>query len=1485
MAFNNSENSNERKKQIEILEKNLKSFQEKLLQVDRRNRSVQFKKIFAKHNFDLVVLEEYNPSICQKISEKSLKIKQSSLNILLDSVDNDEAISMRSKLRQLSNNLKQIEDETGQQTGFVGFPFIQGHANTDFFIRGPLILFPVNIEQKRQARAGGWYLNFIESRPIINGALIAAIKKKAELKIPEDIEEKFDLLIDELIDYEKSDIEDYFFKKVIEWTNDVIPLDNSKNDFRLQKIPSLTRKDIEVLGNQKFHLLNYKILGNFPQADNEIYKDYGKLLENTSSLDFGALTELIDIYDPDKLNDVDEIFDEIELDSVSDDLLNTVLDSDSSQDQVILESKRNSLVVVRGPPGTGKSQVITNLISDALTNNKKILVVCQKRAALDVVYQRLGKVGLEKFVVVLDKEHEDRVKMYQQLYDTIEDPGHYSESYMSIDSISSQINKRVNFLSNLGKALHKSYFGGVNVHKLYTLSQSNYDPKLNLSSIGLPIEWNELNDFIQKINGVEHLFKKFELDTNPWEGRIDFSVFGLREKSEIIDLLDSIKNILSDSIIAKSDVEQTELVGLFDTFLNNPGFLKRNRKASSKKISNILSVFDVNENYIHNNLPLVSKGVEFWKKLPELLKLFNGNEQRKIIESCTQKEKFVSRLELMKQQLADYDSMQEYDKKLQEFDSSIKKLLHACKEKFKVDENWSEKIRQEIHSYWIDIIEHENPVLKGNPIEEYDRNQKSLAELIESKKSLVINQIRSKIASSVNISDISGRAKTPEKQIWKEFSSELKKKRRTKPVRKLFEMYSQNFLKLAPCWLASPESVSKVFPLKRNLFDLIIVDEASQLAVERALPFLYRGKNVVIAGDEKQLQPFDLFQLKEEDDDDFDEEVAEEKSLLDLAIVQKPAIQLAWHYRSKYQDLINFSNHAFYDGLLQVAPNVRTDPKHPPIKWISCNGVWDKRKNHVEASNVIEEINSIWKNSIKSNNFPSIGVITFNDEQRDLIQEQFDKKLDNDLEFQQLHALATEGKKLDDRPFFKNIENVQGDERDIIIFSIGYAKDPDGLFVNRFGTLSQQGGQNRLNVAITRARAQMIVVCSIDPGMIKETSKNVGPRRLRQFLEYARASSQLNKEAVDEVLSRLDEKMTVSAKHNLEFDSVFETQVYQELTNRGFNVHTQIGASDYKIDLAIIHPDDPYRYILAIECDGATFHSSKSAKERDVLRQKFLENKGWKFERIWSRNWWRDPNKEISRIISRIETELKSQKNNSAEIIEEKNNDLIQKDSSEMKFDSDDSLETNNEKINYYVHDSMILIKNKTFGIKQSEIKDIFKLTESELSKVVSILMKKDDVVYEDRLRDGVLINRLFKIKKIDDSENKQVTEINTSEIDDYLNSKNLTPKTIQSQKSILLNFTSLLSKYPNESIEQVFNKFIEGKSKSSITLSKSVIYNFLKFKNGETDNISLQNDQISKKNASDELSKLPEKLANNEITPAEYRKRRDELESILFDS
>ena len=397
-------------------------------------------------------------------------------------------------------------------------------------------------------------------------------------------------------------------------------------------------------------------------------------------------------------------------------------------------------------------------------------------------------------------------------------------------------------------------------------------------------------------------------------------------------------------------------------------------------------------------------------------------------------------------------------------------------------------------------------------------------------------------------------------------------------------------------------------------------------------------------------------------------------------------------------------------------------------------------------------------------------------------------------------------------------------------------------------------------MAITRARQEMVVVCSIDPGLIKETSKNLGPRRLRQFLEYARASSQLNKEGVNEVLSKLNEHMAVSDKTTLEFDSPFETQVYKALSRHGYTVHTQIGASDYKIDLAVVHPDDPYRYVLAIECDGATFHSSQSAKERDVLRQKFLEDKGWKFERIWSRNWWRNSEEEITRIISRIKKELDSQPSSITESVSESNYQV------EPKTDSEEPM-------------------FKKWSREREPQKEIETLDDYDSDDIVekSQPKKKDNLIdkankIKEELNELKIKKQILAQPKIQNND----TVIDTTEIDQFIASKNMSPKTIQSQTSVLVNFTKLQKQFPDESTQQIFDRFMDGKSSSSISFSKSVIGGFLNYQNNSIDYIS--DDSLSKEQAKKELSELQVKLVNKYITKDEYKKRRDELEDILFD-
>jgi very-short-patch-repair endonuclease len=301
-----------------------------------------------------------------------------------------------------------------------------------------------------------------------------------------------------------------------------------------------------------------------------------------------------------------------------------------------------------------------------------------------------------------------------------------------------------------------------------------------------------------------------------------------------------------------------------------------------------------------------------------------------------------------------------------------------------------------------------------------------------------------------------------------------------------------------------------------------------------------------------------------------------------------------------------------------------------PIERIKVNGKWIGRKNIEEAEKVVQIVEQILKTR-KENE--TIGIITFNVTQKDLIDDMLESRAGKDSSFKGLFIDEVDRKEgnEDVSLFVKNIENVQGDERDIIIFSTGYAKNENERLMVNFGSLSQDGGENRLNVAVSRAKKKVYVVTSIEPEELSvEGTKNNGPKLLKKYLQYVRAVSQGDLEEAFSILNSLLDTGSMR-KQSKTFDSEFENQVYEALMAKGYDVEPQVGVSGYRIDLAV-YDSKSSRYVLGIECDGAAYHSSKSARERDIHRQRYLEGRGWKIVRIWSKDWWENPGSVIEDI-------------------------------------------------------------------------------------------------------------------------------------------------------------------------------------------------------------------------------------------------------------
>ena len=451
---------------------------------------------------------------------------------------------------------------------------------------------------------------------------------------------------------------------------------------------------------------------------------------------------------------------------------------------------------------------------------------------------------------------------------------------------------------------------------------------------------------------------------------------------------------------------------------------------------------------------------------------------------------------------------------------------------------------------------------------------------------------------------------------------ELNKKRNIMPLRKLFKLIPNLLMKLKPCLMMSPLSVSYFLETEAYHFDLVIFDEASQIFPEDAIGAIFRGAQVVIAGDSKQLPPTNFFAATTNnfdndyditEEDDFNEVIAD--SILEEAASVLPNRTLLWHYRSKHENLIAFSNREIYKNSLITFPNSVTKVPDMGVEYIYVeNGCYEgggKNCNIREAQKCVMLV----LQHIQRHPDRSLGIIAFSEKQQTAIENAIIDFREQNPKYEWFFDEAKE------EPFFvKNLENVQGDERDTIIFSICYAKDRNGKMYMRFGPLGHEGGERRLNVAITRAKCNVKLVGSILPSDIDLNRTNsAGVRMLRSYIEFARQGTTALKPAEKE--------------DSFEATDEFCKVIVDFLEKHGYTVQTQVGCSDYKIDIAVVNPKVDGEYIAGIECDGLSYIQARTARDRDHLRRSILKNMGWNLYRVWSTEWMRNPAAEGEALL------------------------------------------------------------------------------------------------------------------------------------------------------------------------------------------------------------------------------------------------------------
>jgi very-short-patch-repair endonuclease len=529
--------------------------------------------------------------------------------------------------------------------------------------------------------------------------------------------------------------------------------------------------------------------------------------------------------------------------------------------------------------------------------------------------------------------------------------------------------------------------------------------------------------------------------------------------------------------------------------------------------------------------------------------------------------------------------------------------------------------------WWLRVVVDDEPVIRTFVSAEHERRIGDFRALDRQFVDLTRRWVRATLCAGLpKAEDVSRNSE------WGVLRHELSKKKRHLPLRELMTRIPTALTTLAPCLLMSPLSIAQYLAADTNAFDLVVFDEASQIPVWDAIGAIARGRQVVMVGDPKQLPPTSFFDRAESSVDDEDVE-ADLESILDECMgANLPTMNLAWHYRSRHESLIAFSNHHYYGGGLVTFPSPVTDDRAVSFHFV--DGVYEKggaRINKPEARALVADIVARLRSPGFRESGLTIGVVTFNGEQMTLIEDLLDEERRQDPSLEpyfdemQLEPL-----------FVKNLESVQGDERDIMYFSITYGPDATRAVSMNFGPMNRDGGERRLNVAITRARHELRVFSSLKAEQLDlARTQAAGVRDLKHFLEFAergpRALAESNRGSLGG------------------FESPFEEAVAAALATRGWLLHTQIGASSFRVDLAVVHPDAPGVYLTGIECDGATYHRSATARDRDLLREQVLRGLGWEIVRVWSTDWWIDRAGTLDRLDARLKEMLASDRQTRAQ--------------------------------------------------------------------------------------------------------------------------------------------------------------------------------------------------------------------------------------------
>lgn len=1252
----------------------------------------------------------------QLLNEKEFSFDINYEKINQSNLDEDQKIQL-GQLSQKLNGLVDKQDEFFSEYGLknfgLGFPLLIKRDTRDpqKFIKAPLFIWNLDIKRSYQAK-NTWKIIKKEDDPIrVNELLLSNLSQNESIYLSQLSD---DILEDGVLD--KKELSK-LCKNILSQLN----VDDIRVHVKIEKC--LSKDIIESITASQPWIQWSGVFGIYSSQKEAIIADTEALLKQSDEFNAQKLT-----------------LDQFQTSTIAS------VETDPSKEEILNTLTKNEIKLIQGPPGTGKSQSITAIVSNALANNTRCLIVCEKKTALDVIYNNLEKIGLSDYTAVINDVHKDRkhvVKKARETYDNLPQKNHHSFTQQSYQT---QYEKYTNFKKDLNKkyseALSKvfgeySWKDLIGLYLKYSKSSKFHYICESLQNNILKFTYEEYTQFLSTIeeasylyqdishnshevfnalddqiferefslqsfervnNNVNNLLKYIELlkdflSDNYHEGSL--SIFRPNDILESIQTIDKIQNIVQKidelyqegySLIADTFYEQNTVHSLYALFRPKYKNADKIKKSIILQFTELRTYVTYIEKY---NFPIIS-----------LEEVGNYESLRELYDSvCT----LSNNIPVIQKDLAQYESLQS---KLSECEQNIHHLLETGLFKFTFKEHrhfnsidelleYYSSIENSIHTLkdnmnqyesfhkwqyfyntlseneqiiltafinitsdkWIDVFKawyyrtallffESNSESKFNRSQDAERKLKQISHILQNLKELqskyiddIWNDRRKKAVNNLNLNL---------KLLYN--LRKNKKFNHRNPLKKIIDTDFELFTSFSPVILTNPSVVSGIFPLQPGLFEVVIFDEASQLRIEDTFTSLIRGQYKIIAGDKHQMPPSNYFHSSTESVNDtndqsnvFTEEeentiLAESESLLQYGenLTSINRSYLDFHYRSDHPALINFSNCAFYGGNLIPFPEKEV---YDPIIFQQVNGEYG---NHVNPREV-EEIIHILQEKIHINNqgnYPSVGIATFNLDQKELIKKKLEELAQNDIDF------GRKFQDLKDTGFIKNLENIQGDEKDIIILSTTFGNTRDGKFREQFGKINRQEGYKLLNVLITRAKKKIYVCTSIPRERYTnyyEIISHEGNNKkgiLYAYLSYAEAVSNRDYTAVENILNTLKKQSfdvsRATSKSDELTESPFEEEVYEELLKHFSknNIALQYKIGGFRVDFLIKVSNRE----VVLECDGKTYHQSDEAHAYDLYRQKELENLGYIIYRIWSTDWFQRPESEMKKFLDFIET-------------------------------------------------------------------------------------------------------------------------------------------------------------------------------------------------------------------------------------------------------